>query len=118
EGEMGAGQEQEPQQAITKQDSTPIPAPTPVTHPDAEDDDDDDEEEEQDQDWIKYQLQAKQNQPAASIQPPKQARYWTLILIGGGHFAGIVMDLAGQVSSHGRDMKVVAHKTFHRYTGK
>ncbi|KAH7026832.1 hypothetical protein BKA57DRAFT_421727 [Linnemannia elongata] len=72
---------------------------------------------EQDQDWIKYQLQAKQQQqPAASIQPPKQARYWTLILIGGGHFAGVVMDLAGQVSSHGRDMKVVAHKTFHRYT--
>ncbi|KAK3844539.1 MAG: hypothetical protein J3R72DRAFT_398006 [Linnemannia gamsii] len=48
--------------------------------------------------------------------PPKQARYWTLIMIGGGHFAGIVMDLAGQVSTHGRDMKVVAHKTFHRYT--
>ncbi|KAG0295994.1 hypothetical protein BGZ96_010415 [Linnemannia gamsii] len=113
EGEVGAGQEQEPQQAIAKQDSTPAP----VTQPDAEDDDDDDEEEEeQDQDWIKYQLQAKQNQPTASIQPPKQARYWTLILIGGGHFAGIVMDLAGQVSSHGRDMKVVAHKTFHRYT--
>lgn len=120
-GEAGAGQEQEPQQAIAKQDSIPssdaAPASTPVTQPDAEDDDDDDEEEEQDQDWIKYQLQAKQQQqPAASIQPPKQARYWTLILIGGGHFAGVVMDLAGQVSSHGRDMKVVAHKTFHRYT--
>lgn len=117
EGEVSAGQEQGPQQAIAKQDSTPAPAHTPVTQPDAEEDDDDDEEEEQDQDWIKYQLQAKQNQPAASIQPPKQARYWTLILIGGGHFAGVVMDLAGQVSSHGRDMKVVAHKTFHRYTG-
>ncbi|KAF9124421.1 hypothetical protein BGX30_000956, partial [Mortierella sp. GBA39] len=120
-GEAGAGQEQEPQQAIAKQDFTPssaaAPASTPVTQPDAEDDDDDDEEEEQDQDWVKYQLQAKQQQqPAASIQPPKQARYWTLILIGGGHFAGVVMDLAGQMSSHGRDMKVVAHKTFHRYT--
>jgi hypothetical protein len=117
-----AGQEQEPQQAIAKQDTTPSDATatlvaTLVTQPDAEDDDDDDEEEEQDQDWIKYQLQAKQNQPTAAIQPPKQARYWTLILIGGGHFAGVVMDLAGQVSSHGRDMKVVAHKTFHRYTG-
>lgn len=115
-GEAGAGQEQEPQQAIAKQDSAPTS--TTVTQPDAEDDDDDDEEEEQGQDWIKYQLQAKQQQQlAASIQPPKQARYWTLILIGGGHFAGVVMDLAGQVSSHGRDMKVVAHKTFHRYTG-
>ncbi|KAF8938800.1 hypothetical protein BGZ47_008432, partial [Haplosporangium gracile] len=118
-----AGQEQEPQQAIAQQDSTfssvATPAPTPsVTQPDAEDEDEDEEEEEeQDQDWIKYQMQAKQQQqPVVSIQPPKQARYWTLILIGGGHFAGVVMDLAGQVSSHGRDMKVVAHKTFHRYT--
>ncbi|KAF9911429.1 hypothetical protein EC991_003685 [Linnemannia zychae] len=121
--EASAGQDQAPQQgAITQQDSATsgtMPASlTSVTQNDIEEDDEeDDDEEEQDQDWIKYQMQAKnQQQPTASIQPPKQARYWTLIMIGGGHFAGIVMDLAGQVSTHGRDMKVVAHKTFHRYT--
>ncbi|KAG0213717.1 hypothetical protein BGX28_003661 [Mortierella sp. GBA30] len=74
-----------------------------------------DEEVEEEQDWIKYQMMAKQ-QPASSAKPANQARYWTMIMIGGGHFAGLVMDLAGQVSAHGRDMKVVAHKTFHRYT--
>ncbi|KAF8926275.1 hypothetical protein EDD21DRAFT_141102 [Dissophora ornata] len=73
------------------------------------------EEEQHEPDWIKYQKQGKQLQTNA-IKPPNQARYWTLIMIGGGHFAGVVMDLAGQVSSHGRDMKVIAHKTFHRYT--
>ncbi|KAF9094782.1 hypothetical protein BGX27_001370, partial [Mortierella sp. AM989] len=39
-------------------------------------------------------------------------RYWTLILLGGGHFAGAVIDLAGQSSkarsqgSHARDLKI------------
>ncbi|KAF9575214.1 hypothetical protein EC968_003855 [Mortierella alpina] len=87
-----------------------------------EDEDEDEEEDdvvEPEQDWIKYQMMAKQ-QPTTSvvdsIKPPVQSRYWTMIMIGGGHFAGLVMDLAGQVSTHGRDMKVVAHKTFHRYT--
>ncbi|KAF9096808.1 hypothetical protein BGX23_010378 [Mortierella sp. AD031] len=123
-----AVQGQEPQQTISQQDphasipeistvATTVTATAPVSQDDAEADDDDEEEEEQEQDWLKYQMQAKQQQqPAPSVQPAKQARYWTLILIGGGHFAGVVMDLAGQVSSHGRDMKVVAHKTFHRYT--
>ncbi|KAG0294607.1 hypothetical protein BGZ98_001712 [Dissophora globulifera] len=78
---------------------------------------DDDEEESYEPDWIKYQNQNKRL-PALGAGESHQARYWTLIMIGGGHFAGVVMDLAGQVSSHGRDMKVVAHKTFHRYTGK
>ncbi|KAF9117119.1 hypothetical protein BGX27_003581 [Mortierella sp. AM989] len=75
----------------------------------------DEDELEDEPDWIKYQRQAKQLHDTA-YKPTNQARYWTLIMIGGGHFAGVVMDLAGQVSSHGRDMKVVAHKTFHRYT--
>ncbi|KAG0375982.1 hypothetical protein BGX24_008417, partial [Mortierella sp. AD032] len=118
--EGGAGQVQEPQQDSMTSDATAVTT-TSLTHHnravEEDDDDDDDDDEEQDQDWLKYQMQAKlQQQPATSIQPPKQARYWTLIMIGGGHFAGIVMDLAGQVSTHGRDMKVVAHKTFHRYT--
>lgn len=85
------------------------PKPTPQ-----ENDSDDDEEADQSRDWLAYQMQAKQSKIST---PATKARYWTLVLIGGGHFAGVVMDLAGQVSSHGRDMKVVAHKTFHRYTG-
>ncbi|KAF9982299.1 hypothetical protein BGZ75_006337 [Mortierella antarctica] len=96
----------------------------PSAHLDEDEDEDEEAEEEDDvvepeQDWIKYQMMAKQ-QPTSSvvnaIKPAVQARYWTMIMIGGGHFAGLVMDLAGQVSTHGRDMKVVAHKTFHRYT--
>ncbi|KAF9362038.1 hypothetical protein BGX26_006555 [Mortierella sp. AD094] len=75
----------------------------------------DEEEVEYEADWIKYQRQDKQLHDK-SQKSTNQARYWTLIMIGGGHFAGVVMDLAGQVSSHGRDMKVIAHKTFHRYT--
>ncbi|KAF9936460.1 hypothetical protein BGZ67_002361 [Mortierella alpina] len=53
-----------------------------------------------------------------------QPRYWTLILLGGGHFAAMVVDLRGETDkaarqgSHARAIKVVAHKTFHRYTGK
>ncbi|KAG0277741.1 hypothetical protein BGZ95_005436 [Linnemannia exigua] len=49
-------------------------------------------------------------------------RYWTMILLGGGHFAGMVIDLRGQdkkahsQGSHVRELKIVAHKTFHRYT--
>ncbi|KAF8942778.1 hypothetical protein BGZ47_006156 [Haplosporangium gracile] len=60
------------------------------------------------------------HQPAdtTDIQP----RYWTMILLGGGHFAGMVVDLRGQTKkahsqgSHTRGLKIVAHKTFHRYT--
>ncbi|KAF9975923.1 hypothetical protein BGZ65_008041 [Modicella reniformis] len=63
--------------------------------------------------WIKYQKQPiRQSQETST----NQARYWTLIMLGGGHFAGVVMDLAGQVSFHGRDLKMIVHKTFHRYT--
>ncbi|KAF8937664.1 hypothetical protein BGZ58_002365 [Dissophora ornata] len=49
-------------------------------------------------------------------------RFWTLILLGGGHFAGMVVDLAGQTSkahsqrSRSRELNIVAHKTFYRYT--
>ncbi|KAK3816661.1 MAG: hypothetical protein J3Q66DRAFT_441047 [Benniella sp.] len=83
----------------------------------AENAEEDEEEEEEvyEPDWLKYQKQPKLSQ-ATTVPSTHQARYWTLILLGGGHFAGVVMDLAGQVSHHGRDIKMVAHKTFHRYT--
>ncbi|KAG0087911.1 hypothetical protein BGZ93_009512 [Podila epicladia] len=49
-----------------------------------------------------------------SIRP----RHWTMLLLGGGHFAGMVIDLTGQVKRYSRvrEMKIEAHKTFHRYT--
>ncbi|KAF9425439.1 hypothetical protein BGZ94_007526 [Podila epigama] len=58
-------------------------------------------------------LPAPQNLP--SMPPP---RYWTLFLLGGGHFAGMVVDLRGQVKrqSRIREMKIEVHKTFRRYT--
>jgi hypothetical protein len=61
-------------------------------------------------------------QPAETTDVPP--RYWTMILLGGGHFAGMVVDLRGQAKkahsqgSHIRELKIVTHKTFHRYTGK
>lgn len=61
-------------------------------------------------------------QPAETTNAPP--RYWTMILLGGGHFAGMVVDLRGQAikaysqGSHTRELKLVAHQTFHRYTGK
>jgi len=107
------------QASTTSDQGALVAAETSKMDAEAQDDNEDEDEEEVDteQDWIQYQMQAKQK-PDAGISPASnKARYWTLIMIGGGHFAGVVMDLAGQVSSHGRDMKVVAHKTFHRYTG-
>ncbi|KAG0025555.1 hypothetical protein BGZ82_009966 [Podila clonocystis] len=87
-------------------------APKPTRQEDS--DENDEEIVDQNQDWLAYQMQAKQLGQVS--KPSTKPRYWTLVLIGGGHFAGVVMDLAGQVSAHGRDIKVVAHKTFHRYT--
>ncbi|KAF9358824.1 hypothetical protein BGX26_000827 [Mortierella sp. AD094] len=62
----------------------------------------------------KSETNSKEN-IATDISPK---RYWTLILLGGGHFAGMVVDLAGQSSKahHARDLKIVIHKTFRRYT--
>ncbi|KAF9082786.1 hypothetical protein BGX23_012081 [Mortierella sp. AD031] len=45
-----------------------------------------------------------------------------MIFLRGGHFAGMVIDLRGQAKkahsqgSHAREIKILAHKTFHRYT--
>ncbi|KAG0332581.1 hypothetical protein BG004_001188 [Podila humilis] len=49
------------------------------------------------------------------LSPP---RYWTIFLLGGGHFAGMVVDLTGHVKrfSRVREIKVEVHKGFHRYT--
>ncbi|KAF9925198.1 hypothetical protein FBU30_004978 [Linnemannia zychae] len=62
-------------------------------------------------------------EPSTLAQFPETSpRYWTLILIGGGHFAGMVIDVRGVArkphsqGSHARELKIVVHKTFHRYT--
>lgn len=39
-------------------------------------------------------------------------RTWTIIMLGGGHFAGCVID----VNASTTDVKLIQHKTFHRYT--
>ncbi|GAA5836531.1 hypothetical protein JCM9279_000417 [Rhodotorula babjevae] len=49
-------------------------------------------------------------------------RKWTLLMFGGGHFAGMVVQLRPKLVSRGkgkdkeREVVVVAKKTFHRYT--
>ncbi|KAG0013871.1 hypothetical protein BGZ82_001990 [Podila clonocystis] len=52
------------------------------------------------------------------LDPSPCPRYWTMFLLGGGHFAGMVIDLTGQVRRYSRvrEMKIEVHKTFHRYT--
>ncbi|GJJ74796.1 hypothetical protein EMPS_07154 [Entomortierella parvispora] len=67
---------------------------------------------------------AEDNQEKAAEEKTRSPRYWTMFLLGGGHFAGMVVDLAGEMPLHGQgknqnptpNMKIVAHKTFHRYT--
>ncbi|KAG0032146.1 hypothetical protein BGZ81_011557 [Podila clonocystis] len=52
------------------------------------------------------------------LDPSPRPRYWTMFLLSGGHFAGMVIDLTGQVRRYSRvrEMKIEVHKTFHRYT--
>ncbi|RCH79683.1 hypothetical protein CU098_002464, partial [Rhizopus stolonifer] len=42
----------------------------------------------------------------------KNKRYWSIFMLGGGHFAGCVIDLNASVL----DVKFIEHKTIHRYT--
>ncbi|KAI8146898.1 hypothetical protein BJV82DRAFT_710223 [Fennellomyces sp. T-0311] len=50
----------------------------------------------------------------------QRKRLWTIIMIGGGHFAGAVVDvnksIKGPFKLDAAEVKMVAHKTFHRYT--
>lgn len=49
-------------------------------------------------------------------------RYWTVIMLGGGHFAGGVIDvnksIRGVFNFTESEVKMVVHKTIHRYTSK
>ena len=51
----------------------------------------------------------------ASFQQKQKKRYWTLMMVGGGHFAGCVIDVNASLLS---DVKFIEHKTIHRYTSK
>ncbi|KAK0628656.1 hypothetical protein B0T17DRAFT_588721 [Bombardia bombarda] len=58
----------------------------------------------------------------SSIPEPFKGRHVFLCMIGGGHFAAMVVSLAPKMTKHqktrqpNRDAIVLAHKTFHRYT--
>lgn len=49
-------------------------------------------------------------------------RTWTIIMLGGGHFAGCVIDVSASKGPNDKSLdkqvKFIAHKTFHRYTSK
>ncbi len=57
-----------------------------------------------------------------TVPPAYNGRHIFLCMIGGGHFAAMVVCLAPKQSKHGslgplnREAVVLAHKTFHRYT--
>ncbi|KAK4225099.1 hypothetical protein QBC38DRAFT_272269 [Podospora fimiseda] len=59
---------------------------------------------------------------AQSIPPTYNGQHIFMCMIGGGHFAAMVVSLAPKKSKHGstgplnREAVVLAHKTFHRYT--
>jgi hypothetical protein len=59
-----------------------------------------------------------QNNSLAQLQTNKK-RTWTMIMLGGGHFAGCVIDVnasLGASANIDKQVKLITHKTFHRYT--
>lgn len=57
-----------------------------------------------------------------SLQQSNKKRTWTIIMLGGGHFAGCVIDVSASKGpgdkAVDKQVKIIAHKTFHRYTSK
>ena len=65
----------------------------------------------------------KQSKEGVNVPPTYNGRHIFLCMIGGGHFAAMVVCLSPKHSKHGsssgplnREAVVLAHKTFHRYT--
>ncbi|CAG8606049.1 15942_t:CDS:2, partial [Funneliformis caledonium] len=57
-----------------------------------------------------YKLQVKSNER-------QNPRLWTMIMIGGGHFAALILDVTKNSNViHAKEVKAIVHKTFHRYT--
>ncbi|KAG0755684.1 hypothetical protein G6F62_008356 [Rhizopus arrhizus] len=48
----------------------------------------------------------------AALRKSEGKRYWTIFMLGGGHFAACVIDVNASIS----DVKFAEHKTIHRYT--
>lgn len=59
---------------------------------------------------------------AGAVGEEERPRCWTLLMFGGGHFAGMVVDLKPRLVGQGkgkekaREVEVIERKTFHRYT--
>jgi len=82
------------------------------------------------EDDIVEAIRQRQLAPISMPKPPKdgstvpatyKGRHIFLCMIGGGHFAAMVVSLAPKQSKHSagplnREAVVLAHKTFHRYT--
>ncbi|KAK0668140.1 hypothetical protein QBC41DRAFT_322529 [Cercophora samala] len=83
------------------------------------------------EDAIVEAIKKRQLAPISMPKPPKDAQsvpatyngqHIFMCMIGGGHFAAMVVSLAPKKSKHGttgplnREAVVLAHKTFHRYT--
>lgn len=50
----------------------------------------------------------------AALRKSEGKRYWTIFMLGGGHFAACVIDVNASIS----DVKFAEHKTIHRYTSR
>ncbi|GAA5946460.1 hypothetical protein JCM3765_000253 [Sporobolomyces pararoseus] len=61
-------------------------------------------------------------QPGVGEGGEKKERKWTLLMFGGGHFAGMVVNLEPKLVSKGKgkekekELVILEKKTFHRYT--
>ncbi|ORX50443.1 hypothetical protein DM01DRAFT_1337628 [Hesseltinella vesiculosa] len=55
-----------------------------------------------------------------ALTKPSNPRYWSILMMGGGHFAGAVIDIHASTGlidqQQSRQVSIVTHKTFHRYT--
>lgn len=53
---------------------------------------------------------------------PSESRTWAMFMVGGGHFAAMIVSLVPKMSKQSgkmeREMVVLEHKTYHRYTSK
>lgn len=68
------------------------------------------------------ELKASQLVDGKRDADPRAGRKWTLLMFGGGHFAGMVVSLVPRLVSRGkgkekeREVVIIEKKTFHRYT--
>ncbi|GAA5911276.1 hypothetical protein JCM6882_004083 [Rhodosporidiobolus microsporus] len=68
------------------------------------------------------QLSSPSPPSSSPAEDEGESRKWTLLMFGGGHFAGMVVDLEPKLVSKGkgkekdREVQVLERKTFHRYT--